>query len=389
MFHRIRYSKRIFQSTLPVRGATHAFRNPDSRQAISIHAPREGSDQYRCAGSRYRTDFNPRSPWGERLWRISDLSFSGNFNPRSPWGERHGDGQRGAIGVDISIHAPRGGSDVLIPQTARGATHFNPRSPWGERPIPWTVSSGRSRFQSTLPVGGATSDFNRFGQMANHFNPRSPWGERLGGNQGRSTGGVISIHAPRGGSDCLPKNSSSAHSRFQSTLPVGGATPSSRLCGFAYLQFQSTLPVGGATHRIGFSSGSQPISIHAPRGGSDLIFIPKTGVTSDFNPRSPWGERHCQFAGGLQTNLFQSTLPVGGATLPSLVLLDSVLFQSTLPVGGATLPHRLQYRPDFISIHAPRGGSDRRLLDSRLCRCDFNPRSPWGERPGSCWPRHT
>ena len=84
-----------------------------------------------CPGG---SDFNPRSPWGERQTRdgvngISVLFQStlpvggatrrrlrGNvhprdFNPRSPWGERHGlvDAVVGA--EDISIHAPRGGSD--------------------------------------------------------------------------------------------------------------------------------------------------------------------------------------------------------------------------------------------------------------------------------------
>ena len=35
-------------------------------------------------------------------------------------------------------------------------------------------------------------------------------------------------------------------------------------------------------------------------------------------------------------NIFQSTLPVGGATSHSIFLDVEYLFQSTLPVGGAT-----------------------------------------------------
>ena len=33
-----------FQSTLPVRGATHMFKRWYQEEQISIHAPREGSD---------------------------------------------------------------------------------------------------------------------------------------------------------------------------------------------------------------------------------------------------------------------------------------------------------------------------------------------------------
>ena len=55
---------------------------------------------------------------------------------------------------------------------------------------------------------------------------------------------------------------------------------------------------------------------------------------------------------------FQSTLPVGGATPMLFEGSISTLFQSTLPVGGATR-RGMTMAPDYyISIHAPRGGSD-------------------------------
>ena len=78
----------------------------------------------------------------------------------------------------------------------------------------------------------------------------------------------------------------------------------------------------------------------------------------DFNPRSPWGERHVPFW-------------VSSATR---------LFQSTLPVGGATCSKRSTGRRIVISIHAPRGGSD--FFGEWHCgkHWYFNPRSPWGER---------
>ena len=79
---------------------------------------------------------------------------------------------------------------------------------------------------------------------------------------------AISIHAPRGGSDTGTPIPEQLTDQFQSTLPVGGATPSVRLLPYISI-FQSTLPVGGATQTVEFYQ---------------LSF-------SYFNPRSPWGER--------------------------------------------------------------------------------------------------
>ena len=109
-------------------------------------------------------------------------------------------------------------------------------------------------FQSTLPVRGATN--------VHHFAHKSR---------------VISIHAPREGSD------------------DGSTTTASPL-----MSFQSTLPVRGATFRV-FAPCDHPggISIHAPREGSDLDILPQEV------------EDH----GG-----FQSTLPVRGATLFFLLM---------------------------------------------------------------------
>ena len=102
-----------------------------------------------------------------------------NFNPRSPYGERPGAAHDAYAALCISIHAPLTGSDPsdlsdgvckgafqsTLP--LRGATynpikilweekHFNPRSPYGERhPTGWRFGNIRE-FQSTLPLRGAT-----------------------------------------------------------------------------------------------------------------------------------------------------------------------------------------------------------------------------------------
>ena len=147
--------------------------------------------------------------------------------------------------------------------------------------------------------------------------------------------------------------------------------------------FQSTLPVWGATFLFAAETVTQSISIHAPRVGSDLCRKGRRGPRNYFNPRSPCGERR----------------------MPGLTLQRLSLFQSTLPVWGATWSVRTTDGSHYISIHAPRVGSDaaRRspgavlaVFQSTLpvwgatCRSVscfrtqnyFNPRSPCGERPG-------
>ncbi len=61
---------------------------------------------------------------------------------------------------------------------------------------------------------------------------------------------------------------------------------------------------------------------------------------------------------------------------------NSERFQSTLPVGEATDSHFIGNFVDSISIHASRGGSDRSILLEQNKIKDFNPRFPWGKRPG-------
>ena len=124
-----------FQSTLPARGATRknlkALNVPD----ISIHAPRTGSDFFCRAAGSVISDFNPRSPHGERRAVGCRTAPWGDFNPRSPHGERRDIVEWGGADELISIHAPRTGSDG----ECLGTEVFY------------------SQFQSTLPARGATA----------------------------------------------------------------------------------------------------------------------------------------------------------------------------------------------------------------------------------------
>ena len=191
---------------------------------ISIHAPRVGSDPNGYGSVFKLSDFNPRSPCGERPKTSMTSSASSNFNPRSPCGERHHQhkntlhqqlfqstlpvwgathsARHNHVSEIISIHAPRVGSD-----SCAGYLH-----------------SVRCLFQATLPVWGATNAAPRSDGRRADFNPRSPCGERR-------------LYIPK----------PSSHRRFQSTLPVWGATLRPLSIKTAVHLFQSTLPVWGAT----------------------------------------------------------------------------------------------------------------------------------------------
>ena len=81
---------------------------------------------------------------------------------------------------------------------------------------------------------------------------------------------LISIHAPREGSDQAAGTFVGNNAVFQSTLPVRGATLV--YSDFSQVaKFQSTLPVRGATPLSVAVLGPYSISIHAPREGSDVL----------------------------------------------------------------------------------------------------------------------
>ena len=167
-------------------------------------------------------------------------------------------------------------------------------------------------------------------------------------------------------------------------------------------KFQSTLPARGATMNHLTGVVACDISIHAPRTGSDESltrltragsdFNPRSphgerlkrrvrpGGTEDFNPRSPHGERRRTSRRCSSSSAFQSTLPARGATgePPGEARLD--LFQSTLPARGATSRTGFCCSLTSISIHAPRTGSDAGKSRAARRRRNFNPRSPHGER---------
>ena len=105
-----------FQSTLPVRGATHASVMISGSMRISIHAPRAGSDEVISGKTPLGYHFNPRSPCGERQFQYYFAEIMRQFQSTLPVR-----GATVAMAVAmreacISIHAPRAGSDGKIRQ---------------------------------------------------------------------------------------------------------------------------------------------------------------------------------------------------------------------------------------------------------------------------------
>ena len=288
-----------FQSTLPARGATCRRDPPKYLQDISIHAPRTGSDASATARStRASPHFNPRSPHGERRNAGEHVRLKTDFNPRSPHGERRAFGIKQSVGVTISIHAPRTGSDAAAQKSSLSGTisihaprtgsdgvpavaaplagDFNPRSPHGER-----------RGRRGIPP------------RPHHFNPRSPHGERPSSRY---------ASAPR--------------ASFQSTLPARGATPEVRTK-LEEIAFQSTLPARGATSAGRDDGFSRCISIHAPRTGSDIRPDQKNPAASNFNPRSPHGERRGNTPSPTMAFYFNPRSPHGERRTFSVVMFFS------------------------------------------------------------------
>ena len=313
-------------------GSDSGIQKDGHPREISIHAPRVGSDLKGDSSFRKSKDFNPRSPRGERRkWRTSKRTSS-YFNPRSPRGERRPRVAH-APRLEISIHAPRVGSDEWSYQLLTKRRNFNPRSPRGERRRRTTTSSSSANFNPRSPRGERLQGGSTQWQRQN-FNPRSPRGERQ--------------HATQDQLDALI---------FQSTLPAWGATPMSVVAVVASARFQSTLPAWGAT------------------AYDDMIYLAKS-----FQSTLPaWGATY-GICGVGRRRLFQSTLPAWGATSVGTVRVSLIQFQSTLPAWGATDEVFVRERLEVISIHAPRVGSDARRRAATDGAGDFNPRSPRGER---------
>ena len=235
-------------------------------------------------------------------------------------------------------------------------------------------------FQSTLPAGGATYSGACMGPMMYRFQSTLPAGGATSVVKPVVHFFHISIHTPRGGSDVIStllcpitfyfnphsprgerrstRRKARRNSRFQSTLPAGGATEADLYRRLDACKFQSTLPAGGATVRGVDARSWNNISIHTPRGGSDALPPAYQSKPSNFNPHSPRGERRKRRGEGERPQVISIHTPRGGSDNTNVDIV-----------------HRA-----MISIHTPRGGSDKSRNHRHYETAYFNPHSPRGER---------
>ena len=124
-------------------------------------------------------------------------------------------------------------------------------------------------------------------------------------------------------------------------------------------KFQSTLPMRGATCDLLKQSFVIVISIHAPHAGSDQKSNHPEQKPRNFNPRSPCGERHASKRHNAAGKIFQSTLPMRGATILKSLDEGMDFISIHAPHAGSDRASRyLRPRCKHISIHAPHAGSD-------------------------------
>ena len=191
-----------------------------------------------------------------------------------------------------------------------------------------------------------------------HFNPRSPCGERL----------LVARPKTFDALDFNPR-SPCGERRFYIRSAAGTFNFNPRSpCGERHLfqlfiadlhPFQSTLPVWGATG-LGYGLALfLCISIHAPRVGSDEYDRLLLNFGELFQSTLPvWGATQPRPSASIQVGYFNPRSPCGERPYRLPASYSTPSFQSTLPVWGATQTGFLRKAGRHISIHAPRVGSD-------------------------------
>ena len=237
--------------------------------------------------------------------------------------------------INISIHAPREGSDCFILRELQkiNISIHAPRE--GSDETSSKQISQTAQFLSTLPARGAT-----------------PAGEYA------PPGAGISIHAPREGSDRPGRKQAPNQNRNFYPRSPRGERPVGVIVVNFLVKFLSTLPARGATdvvvlwlpkivyfyprsprgERRKFGGGVKEwlhFYPRSPRGERPIASL-RRHLETYFYPRSPRGERHAPTVRLTSHWYFYPRSPRGER--PNLCLISSgrALFLSTLPARGAT-----------------------------------------------------
>ena len=193
-------------------------------EEISIHAPREGSDEFALSVPVVAIISIHAPREGSDIFDGRQGAWLERFQSTLPARGATCDITTAIHAEGISIHAPREGSDGLV--------SISRRKNW--------------IFQPTLPARGATESVV------------SP-----------SAAKAISTHAPREGSDRTCLHAGYLHGPISTHAPREGSDDVFTRWIPTWTTFQPTLPARGATYRAVTKDHGQDISTHAPREGSD------------------------------------------------------------------------------------------------------------------------
>ena len=149
--------------------------------------------------------------------------------------------------------------------------------------------------------------------MSYYFNPRSPCGERLAGCDYGNLHILISIHAPRVGSDMFEGMRGMFGKYFNPRSPCGERPPI----------------IGGKHETADYFNPRSPCGERHRKLIFPLHFL-------NFNPRSPCGERPISNKNAPAVQHFNPRSPCGERRLLLPTCSKPIQFQSTLPVWGAT-----------------------------------------------------
>ena len=167
----------VFQSTLPMRGATGGYVLTIINATISIHAPHAGSDGASGSGKSASLNFNPRSPCGERPWKKLTCNVSWIFQSTLPMRGATAKIDRDDAALLISIHAPHAGSDD--PERSGGTTtDISIHAPHAGSDQAETILMICLWISIHAPHAGSDRRRRRIPVPRPDFNPRSPCGER-------------------------------------------------------------------------------------------------------------------------------------------------------------------------------------------------------------------
>ena len=220
-------SVQIFQSTLPLRGATIGGFQHFVPAEISIHTPLAGSDLVERVPSALILEFQSTLPLRGATFSMRLVQHIVSISIHTPLAGSDVVDVRHVYPVLISIHTPLAGSDDALPQLVDCL-----------------------QISIHTPLAGSDMPLFFLPLVVSYFNPHSPCGER------RSSGSLGFGY----------------RSKFQSTLPLRGATarrtrwcsrnrnfnphspcgerPALTVPRWCFSKFQSTLPLRGATQDI-------------------------------------------------------------------------------------------------------------------------------------------